>query len=92
MAKATEIFVAFADKAEQLPNLFPENSKSGANTHAAPAIWQKPDEFKATIAKFANDVKNAQANSKDLASFKTSFGAVGANCRGCHETFRTKMN
>jgi len=90
-AKSDEIFGAFADKAAQLPTLFPENSKTGGDTHAAPAIWQKPDEFKAAIAKFAADVKNAQANTTDLATFKTSFAAVGGNCRGCHETFRTKM-
>lgn len=91
-AKADQIFGAFADKAAQLPNLFPENTKTGGDTHAAPAIWEKSDEFKAKIAKFASDVKNAQASDSDLASFKTSFAAVGGNCRGCHETFRTKMN
>lgn len=92
MAKVNQIFDAFADKASKLPTLFPDCSKTGNDTHAAPAIWQKPDDFKAMIAKFAADVKAAQANAKDPATFKASFLAVGKDCSGCHETYRTKMD
>src|ERR1700685_1749765 len=51
-AKANEILAAFADKAQKLPTLFPDCSKTGGDTHAAPAIWEKPDQFKERIAKF----------------------------------------
>jgi len=89
---AQEIFAAFADKAQKLPTLFPDCSKTGADTHAAAAIWEKPDDFKAIVAKFAADVKAAQANVKDADTFKASFVTVGKDCGACHETFRTKMN
>jgi cytochrome c556 len=92
MAKANQIFGAFQDKADKLPTLFPDCSKTGGNTHAAPAIWSKPDDFKAIIAKFGTDVKAAEANTKDADTFKASFQAVGKNCSGCHETFRTKLD
>lgn len=92
MDKVKTIFAAFADKAAKLPTLFPDCSKTGGDTHAAPAIWQKPDDFKTLIAKFGADVKEAQDNTKDLATFKTSFQAVGKDCSSCHETYRTKLD
>ena len=52
---------------------FPDCSKTGDHTTAAPAIWEKPDDFKAAIAKFAADVKAAQDNTKDLDTFKANF-------------------
>jgi cytochrome c556 len=91
MAKTKDIFAAFSDKATKLPTLFPDCSKAGSDTHAAPAIWEKPDDFKAIIAKFAGDIKAAQDNTKDLDTFKASFQAVGKNCSTCHETFRTAL-
>jgi cytochrome c556 len=91
-AKAQEIFAAFADKAQKLPTLFPACSKSGADTHAAPAIWEKPDDFKASIAKFAADVAAAQKNTTDVATFKASFSAIGKDCGACHENFRIKKD
>jgi cytochrome c556 len=92
LAKTKDIFAAFADKASKLPTLFPDCSKLGNNTHAAPTIWQKTDDFKAKIAKFAEDIKAAQDSTKDLDTFKASFQAVGKDCAGCHESFRTKLN
>jgi cytochrome c556 len=86
-ARAQQIFTAFADKAAKLPNLFPPGSDKG-DTRALPAIWQKQGEFKAAVDKFAADVKQAQASTKDLASFKAAFGAVTRNCGSCHEAFR----
>jgi cytochrome c556 len=86
-AKAQAVLANFADKANKLPNLFPATSRTG-ETRALPAIWEKPTEFKAAVDKFGADVKAAQANTKDLDSFKTSFAAVGRNCGTCHEAFR----
>jgi cytochrome c556 len=90
--KAREILAAFADKAQKLPTLFPDCSKAGSDTHAMPAIWEKPDEFKERIAKFAADVKTAQETVKDLDTFKASFSTIGKDCGACHETFRTKLH
>ena len=86
-AKAQTVLAAFVDKSEKLPKLFPDTSKSG-DTRAAPAIWDKPAEWNAAIAKFGADAKAAQASVKDLDTFKAGFTAVGRNCGSCHEAFR----
>jgi len=87
LAKAQGIFNVYSDKAAKLISLFPESSKSG-DTRALPAIWEKPAEWKASIDKFAADIKAAQAATKDAESFKTAFETVGKNCGGCHRIFR----
>jgi cytochrome c556 len=88
LAKAQAILATFAEDATALPSLFPDCSKTAEHTTAAPAIWDKPDDFKAAIAKFASDVKAAQDTTKDLDSFKTNFQTIGKNCGSCHQTFR----
>ncbi len=92
LAKTKEIFAAFANDAGQMPTLFPDCSKAGDHTTAASAIWDKPDDFKAAIAKFTADIKAAEDNTKDLDTFKVNFQAIGKNCSGCHEAFRVKRS
>ena len=92
-AKVQEIYAAFADDAKQMPTLFPDCSKAGAKTTAAPAIWERMDDFKAAIAKFAADVKAAQDNNtKDLDALKANFQTIGKNCSSCHQTFRIRSS
>jgi cytochrome c556 len=88
LAKAQAILATFAEDATALPSLFPDCSKAAEHTTAAPAIWDKPDDFKAAMAKFAADVKAAQDATKDLDSFKTNFQIIGKNCGSCHQSFR----
>ncbi len=93
VAKARKIFATFQEAAEKAPALFPENSKTGGDTAAAPKIWESMDDFKARLAKFGDDAKAAGATVKDLASFKTAFGQIGKNdCGGCHELYRLKKD
>jgi cytochrome c556 len=88
LAKAQQIFATFAEDAAALPTLFPDCSKIGDDTTAGPAIWSKPDDFKAAIAKFAADIKAAQDSTKDLDSLKAGFQTIGKDCGSCHQTFR----
>jgi cytochrome c556 len=90
LVKTKEIFAAFAEDAGAMPTLFPDCSKTGDHTTAAPAVWDKADDFKAAIAKFASDVKGAQDNTKDLDTFKASFQTIGKDCGSCHQTFRVR--
>src|SRR5947209_3434778 len=87
-AKAQAIFANYIDVAAKMPSLFPENSKTGGDTAALPAIWTNKADFDAKFAKFGADAKQAQASVKDLDTFKASFSAVTKNCGGCHETYR----
>ena len=92
MAKVREIYAAFVDDATQMPTLFPDCSKTGNKTTAAPAIWQKMDDFKAAIAKFAADIKAAQDSTKDVDTLKANFQIIGKNCSNCHQSFRIKSS
>jgi cytochrome c556 len=91
-AKVQEILAAFAEDAGAMPSLFPDCSKTGLHTTAAPAIWNKADDFKAAVARFAADIKAAQDNVKDTATLKTAFQMLGRDCGNCHQAFRTKTD
>jgi cytochrome c556 len=90
LAKVKEIFAAFADDATAMPTLFPDCSKTGDHTTVAPAIWDKPADFKAAQDKFGADVKAAQDSVKDLDTLKASFQSIGKDCGGCHQAFRVR--
>ncbi len=92
LAKAQAIFANYQDVAAKAPPLFPDNAKTGGETAALPAVWEKKDEFNAKLAKLGADAKDAAAKVKDEASFKTVFPEVQKNCGGCHETFRAKKS
>jgi cytochrome c556 len=97
IAAAHKIFATFQDAAAKMPDLFPESSKSEANSPEAddfspkPAVWENMADFKARFAKFGENAKAAEASVKDLDSFKAAIGNIGKNdCGGCHEQYRAK--
>jgi cytochrome c556 len=90
LAKTKEIYATFATDAAAMPTLFPDCSKTGDHTTAAPAIWEKSDDFKAAIAKFTANIKAAQDSTEDLDSLKANFQTIGKDCGSCHQTFRVK--
>lgn len=92
LAKAQAMFAAFLDAANKMPNLFPENSKTGGDTSASPEIWVHMDDVKARFAKLAAESKAAQESIKDLESFKVAYRNVARNCDGCHEHYRVKKS
>ena len=92
-AKAQMIFANMNNVAMKFGNYFPANSQTGGDTEASPAIWTKPADFKAALAKFQNDTAAAMAaKPATLDAFKAAFGPVGGNCRSCHEAFRIKKD
>jgi len=88
-AKANAGFKTMNDVAKVYANYFPAGSNKGNDTEAAPAIWAKPAEFKAAVAKFEKDSAAAMAaKPATLAAFGQQFGMVTQNCKACHEAFR----
>ena len=57
---------------------------------ALPAVWEKPEEARATAEKFHAAVENlnAKAQAGNLEEIKVAYGEVGASCKACHDTFR----
>ena len=92
-AKAQTVFATFADSAAKAPALFPDNSKTGGDTAALPAIWENKADFDARLVKFGTAAKDAEGKVKDLESLKTTWGAFAKdNCGGCHEKYRAKKS
>ena len=88
-AKAQTIFKTYADAAKKMPGLFPDSSKTGGETTAAPKIWEDQAGFKAAFVKFEDDA-GAGASVANLDGFRTAFGAATKNCGTCHEAYRIK--
>lgn len=80
---------ALAALAKMTEPVFPPGS--GKDTHALPAIWEKPDAFAKAMAQFqtaAADLgRQAGAAPADMAP---AFGALVKTCKGCHDDFRKK--
>jgi cytochrome c556 len=83
---------SFADAGKKGPTLFPENSKTGHDTAALPAVWTKKADFDGQFTKFAEVATAAQASIKDEATFKATYPNVLKSCGGCHETYRAKKS
>ena len=75
-----------------MPTLFPDTAKTGGDTHALPAIWEKKDDFNARWKKIGEEATAAMASIKDDASLKATQPNLNKNCNDCHSTFRAKLN
>ena len=68
---------------------FAEGTDKG-ETRAKPEIWKEAGKFKEASDKFQTETLKLQAAAKtgNLDTLKTAFGATGASCKACHDTFR----
>jgi cytochrome c556 len=83
-----------ADLAGQMGTWFPAGTgpEAGVKTRALPAIWQKPDDFKAALDRFhqASAKLVAAAETGNASAIAAAHGEVGRSCGGCHNPFRLK--
>ena len=92
-AKAQAILASMNSVAKRFGNYFPKGTETGGDTEVASAVWTKPAEFKAALIKFEKDTAAAvAAKPATAAAFGQQFGAVTANCKSCHESFRIKKD
>ena len=87
-AKVNEAFAQWGDTARQLPNLFPDNSKTGQETRALPKIWETRSDFEAKIAAFGKAVADNKDKAKTLDELKVAYADVNKACDNCHESYR----
>jgi cytochrome c556 len=92
-AKADAAFAQFADTAQKLPALFPDDSKPRpplGEYSASPKIWQNKSDFDAKIAAFGKMAAENRPKAKTLEGLKTTLRALGQSCDNCHELYRVK--
>ncbi len=88
-AKVDAAFVQWADTAQKLPGLFPDNSKTGEKTRAAPKIWITKADFDAKAAGFAKAVAENRDKAKaSLDGLRAAIPVVGNACDTCHKEYR----
>lgn len=88
-AKVDAAFAQWGETAQKLPGLFPDNSKTGENTRAAPKIWETKADFDAKAANFGKAVAENRDKAKaSLDGLKAAMAPVGNACTNCHEDYR----
>jgi cytochrome c556 len=88
-SKVDPVFSQWADTAQKLPGLFPDNSKTGGETRASPKIWENKADFDAKAVAFGKAVADNRAKAKEsLDGLKAAVGAVGKACDACHDDYR----
>lgn len=88
LAKVQAALKLIQEKAPLLPPLFPDDSKTGADTEALPIIWDEKADFEGRFKKLADDAKTAEAAITDADTFPDAWKQVVGNCGGCHKKFR----
>jgi cytochrome c556 len=82
-------FAQWADTAQKLPGLFPENSKTGGDNRASPKIWLNKKDFDEKAAAFGKAVADNRDKAKaSLDGLKAAIPMVGKGCDNCHEDYR----
>ena len=89
-AKAVDAaFAQWADTAQKLPGLFPDNSKTGGDNRASPKIWLNKKDFDAKSADFGKAVADNRAKATaSLEGLRAAIPLVGNGCDNCHKEYR----
>jgi cytochrome c556 len=88
LAKVQASLKTLQELSGKLKPLWTEDSKTGGNTRALPAVWKDLNGFLGRFDAMASSAKTAAAAIKDEASFKTAFPKVLGSCGGCHKEYR----
>lgn len=88
LEKVQNALALFQEKAALLPKLFPDDSKTGEDTEALPAIWADKAEFEGRFPKLAESSKAAAAAIKDDLTLADEWPKVVGNCKDCHKKYR----
>jgi cytochrome c556 len=85
-------FAQWAETAQKLPGLFPDNSKTGEKTRATPKIWENKKDFDEKAAAFGKAVADTRAQAvASLDGLKAAIPVVGKACDNCHEDYRASQ-
>lgn len=89
LAKVQAALKTFQAGAAKLPDLFPDDSKTGGETEALPIIWEKKADVVDRFKKLAAESKTAEAKITDEIAFQEAWPKLlGDNCSACHKIYR----
>ncbi len=93
-AKAVDAaFAQWAETAQKLPALFPDNSKTGEKTRASSKIWENKKGFDEKASEFGKAVADNHAKAvASLDGLKSAIGVVGKACDNCHKEYRLSQH
>ena len=88
-AQIDAAFAQWADTAEKILGLFPDNSKTGDKTRASSKIWLNRKEFDAKAAAFGKALADNRDKAKtSVAGLRAVIPAVAEACDNCHKDYR----
>ncbi|KUO55144.1 MAG: hypothetical protein APF80_00380 [Alphaproteobacteria bacterium BRH_c36] len=76
--------------AAKLPELFPDDSRTGGETEALPAIWENKADVMSRYEKLVADAQAAKVAVSDEFEFMETWPKVAGNCGGCHKKYRVE--
>ncbi|MGD9785667.1 MAG: cytochrome c [Hyphomicrobiaceae bacterium] len=88
LAAVKAALAVFQSNPPKVAALFPDDSKTGAETEALPVIWENKADVEQRFAKLAADAKAAEAAITDEFAFMEEMPKVMGNCGGCHKKYR----
>jgi cytochrome c556 len=88
LAKVQASLKALQEQSAKVKPLWTEDTKTGGDTRALPAVWKDLKGYLGRFDTMATSAKAAAAAIKDEASFKTAFPKVLGSCGGCHKEYR----
>ncbi|MCC0011538.1 MAG: cytochrome c [Hyphomicrobiaceae bacterium] len=88
LAAVKAALAKYQENAPKIAKLFPDDSKTGGETEALPALWENKDDVTKRFEKLAADAKAAEASITDEFTFMDEFPKVVGNCGACHKKYR----
>ena len=88
LAKVQASLKTLQELSAKVKPLWTEDSKTGGDTRALPAVWKDLNGYLGRFDTMASSAKAAADAIKDEASFKTAFPKVLGSCGGCHKEYR----
>jgi cytochrome c556 len=75
-----------------LPEAFPDISRTG-DTRATPEVWSNRADFNKRLKDFGDHavaLSRLVQGGGELDAFRNAARTVAQDCKGCHDTYRTK--
>ena len=89
--EAKILMIEMSDNYKRLLDLFPENSKTGFETEALPAIWENKDEFNLLMTKASSNMIELTSAIDGTEDMKATLGKyMWSSCKSCHLKFRAE--